>query len=95
MEVAVIGKEDFCLGFRLTGINKVFETNEPKEAISEVRTDQSVGIVIFDENLLEKLDTDEKESLEASLRPIYINLSTQASEDSLNKMIRKSIGVEL
>jgi len=95
MEIAVIGKEDFCLGFRLAGIKKIFETDEPQQAVSEVREDSSIGIVIFDENLLEKLDIDEKESLEDSLRPIYITLSTEASEDTLKKMIRKSIGVEL
>jgi len=45
--------------------------------------------------LQEKLDADEKEAFEDSLRPIYITLSTETSEDALKKMIRKSIGVEL
>lgn len=95
MEIAVIGKEDFCLGFRLTGIKKVFETDKPQEAISAIKQDPSTGVVVFDENLLEKLDRDEKEALEDSLRPVYIIVSTKASDDSLKKMIRKSIGIEL
>ena len=95
MEIAVIGGEDFCLGFRLTGIKKIFETDEPQQALSKVKEDSSIGIVIFDENLTEKLDVDEKEALENSLRPVYITLSTQTSEDTLKRMIRKSIGVDL
>ncbi|MBS3133528.1 V-type ATP synthase subunit F [Candidatus Woesearchaeota archaeon] len=95
MEIAVIGREDFCLGFRLAGIKKIIETEKPQEAISAVKQDASVGVVVFDENLLERLDADEKEALEDSLKPIYITLSTRASEDTLKKMIRKSIGVEL
>lgn len=95
MEIAVIGEEDFCLGFRLAGIKKIFETREPKQAISEIKKDEQTGIVIFDEKLLGKLDSDEKAELEDSIKPIYIALSTNASDDSLKKMIRKSIGVEL
>lgn len=95
MEIAVIGKEDFCLGFRLTGIKKIFETTQATDAIRTVNQDPATGIVIFDENLMETIDNDEKEALEDSIKPIYIKLSTEASEDSLKKMIRKSIGVEL
>ncbi len=95
MEMAIIGGEEFCLGFRLAGIKKIFETSEPREAISSVRADPEVGVVIFDEKLLKILDSDDKEALEDSLKPIYITLSTESSEDSLKKMIRKSIGVEL
>jgi len=95
MEIAVIGGKDFCLGFRLAGIKKIFETNEPNQAVSSLKEDSSVGIAIFDENLTGRLDDDGRETLEDSLRPIYISLSKTASEDSLKKMIRKSIGVEI
>ena len=95
MEIAVIGKENFCLGFRLVGIKKIFETTHPAEAIKTINQDSTTGIVIFDESLMDAIDNDEKEAIENSIKPIYITLSTQVSEDSLKKMIRKSIGVEL
>ena len=95
MEIAVIGREDFCLGFELAGVGRVFNTEDPAAAISAVQNDAETGIVIFDENLLEKLDVEERESLAESLKPVYINLSTRPSEESLKKMIRKSIGVDL
>lgn len=95
MEIAVIGGEEFCLGFRLAGVKKIFETREPREAISLVEADSEVGVVIFDESLTGKLDSNDKADIEDSLKPIYITLSKESSEDSLKKMIRKSIGVEL
>ena len=95
MEVAVIGREEFCLGFQLAGVSRVFNTEEPGEAISAVQNDPETGIVIFDESLLERMDAEERESLAESLMPVYINVSTRPSEDSLKKMIKKSIGVEL
>ena len=95
MEIAVIGRDDFCMGFQLAGVSKVYNTEEPGEAIATVQNDPETGIVIFDESLLEKLDSDEREAIEESLRPVYINVSTKPSEHNLKKMIRKSIGVEL
>ncbi len=95
MEIAVIGGEEFCLGFRLAGVKKLFETNEPKEAISSVEADSEVGVVIFDESLIGKLDSNDKAEIEDSLKPIYITLSKESSDESLRKMIRKSIGIEL
>ena len=95
MEVAVIGREEFCLGFQLAGVGRVFNTDKPGEAISAVQNDPETGIVIFDESLLEMMDEEDRESLAESLRPVYINVSTRPSEDSLKKMIKKSIGVEL
>ncbi len=95
MEIAVIGGEEFCLGFRLAGVKKIFETSEPKDAILSVKADSEAGVVIFDERLAGKLDSSDKAEIEDSLRPIYITLSKESSEDSLRKMIRKSIGVEL
>ena len=70
MEIAVIGREDFCLGFRLAGIKKIFETEDPTQAIHDAGSDEHTGIVIFDDNLTHKLDNDEKQHLENSLKPI-------------------------
>lgn len=95
MEIAVIGGEEFCLGFRLAGVKKIFETDEPRGAMSSVEADSEVGVVIFDESLIGKLDSNDRAEIEDSLKPVYITISKEPSEGSLKKMIRKSIGVEL
>ena len=95
MELAVIGREDFCLGFSLAGIRNVFETENPAEAISKVMEDHEMGVVVIDESLMDKLDESEKAKLEASVRPVFMTLSLKEESDALKKMIKKSIGVEL
>lgn len=95
MEIAVIGKEDFCLGFSLAGITNIFETENPAEAIGKTFEDQEIGVVVVDESLMGKLDEFEKAKLEASVRPVFMTLSLKEESDELKKMIKKSIGVEL
>ena len=95
MELAVIGREDFCLGFSLAGIRNIFETENPAEAIIKVMEDQEMGVVVIDESLMDKLDEFEKAKIEASVRPVFMMLSLKEESDALKKMIKKSIGVEL
>ena len=95
MELAVIGKEDFCLGFSLAGVRNILETESPAEALRKVSEDSGVGVVVFDESLMEKLDEFERARLEASIRPVFVMLSLKEESDALKKMIKKSIGVEL
>ena len=95
MELAVIGREDFCLGFGLAGVRSVYETDNPTEALKEVIADGSIGVVVFDESLLGGLDEFEKARLETSVRPVFVMLSLNEECDALKRMIKKSIGVEL
>ena len=95
MELAVIGREDFCLGFSLAGVRNIFETESPADALKKVADDPEIGVVVFDESLLEKVDEFEKARLEGSVRPVFVTLSLKEESDDLKRMIKKSIGVEL
>ncbi|MBI2143610.1 V-type ATP synthase subunit F [Candidatus Woesearchaeota archaeon] len=95
MELAVIGKEDFCLGFSLAGVKNVFETDSPADAVKRVFDSPETGVVVFDESLLGKLDELERAKIENSVRPVFVMLSLNEESDALRKMIKKSIGVEL
>lgn len=95
MELAVIGKEDFCLGFSLAGVRNIFETESPADALKNVSDDLEIGVVVFDESLLGKVDEFERARLEGSIRPVFVTLSLKEDSGTLKKMIKKSIGVEL
>lgn len=95
MELAVIGREDFCMGFSLSGIRHIFETESPSEAVQKVISNQEIGVVVFDESLSERLDEFERVKLEASIRPVFVMLSLKEESDELKRMIKKSIGIEL
>lgn len=96
LELAVVGGSEFVVGFQLAGIKKVFEVDgNPDDMVRQAMSDSSVGIIIIDEPLLSRLDERGRESLNASVRPVAVPMSTEASQDSLRKMIKKSIGVDL
>ena len=44
---------------------------------------------------MENLDKHEKIDVEDSVDPVFIPVSTKAEQDSLKRLIKKSIGVDL
>ena len=97
MEIAVVGGQEFTLGFRLAGIRKVVDVEEnPEPAMRSLMGDSELGIVITDNTTLEKLDDYAKQDVQKSVKPVFIVLSADAvAQDALRKMIIKSIGVDL
>ena len=100
VEIAVVGNSAFGLGFQLAGIRKFFEVNNlnsnAKEQLHIARNDPEVGIMITDETTIKSVDDQLREEIENAVKPVCIILSTNAgSQDSLRKMIIKSIGVDL
>lgn len=96
MEVSVLGTPKFVLGFQLAGIRNTIEVErEPLNDMKKLMSDQNIGIIITDEETMSKLDEDDRLDIESSVRPVTIVISEQASSESLKKMIKKSIGVDL
>lgn len=96
LEIVVIGTPKFVLGFRLAGVRKIIEAEDnPLNKIKEIMADPNVGIIIADSETISKLDEYDRLDIESSVKPVVIVLSEEATSDSLRKMIRKSIGVDL
>ena len=52
MDIAVIGKSDFTMGFRLAGVRKTYDVRGEKdleERIRQCMVDSDVGIVVLHE----------------------------------------------
>ncbi len=96
MELSIVGGSAFTLGFALTGIRRIEETEEnPALAFRKVMQDANVGIIITDEPTLNQLDEHTREDVERSVKPVVVVLSADMAQDSLRKLIKKSIGVDL
>ena len=96
MELAVIGNEEFILGFQLAGIRNTFKIGkDPLKDIKDIRTKSNIGIVVVEENILNKLDPHDRHDVEASIAPVFVPLSDVAEQESLRRLIKKSIGVDL
>ena len=54
-----------------------------------------MGIIIVDEKIVEKLEMHQRMEIENSVDPVFIPVSTKVEQDSLKRLIKKSIGVDL
>ena len=96
VKIAAVGGSEFIVGFQLAGIKDVFEVN--KNAFSDLKNlkiRKDFGIFVIDEKIMESLDTHQRLEIEASVDPVFIPLSTKVEQDSLKRLIKKSIGVDL
>ena len=96
VNVVVLGSNEFIVGFQLAGIKETIEaSSEPIKDIEELKKRKEVGIVVVDEKIMESIDTDQRQEIEDSVDPVFIPVSTKTEQDSLKRLIKKSIGIEL
>jgi vacuolar-type H+-ATPase subunit F/Vma7 len=96
MELAVIGGSGFTLGFALSGIRRIVDVEgDPAPAFRKLMQEPEIGILLTDEETLARLDENAREDVERSVRPVVVVLSAEATQESLRRMILKSIGVDL
>jgi|SRR3989338_7244762 len=96
VDVVVLGNNEFVVGFQLAGIRETIEvSSEPLKDIEGLRKRQDIGVVVIDEKIMESLEQHQRERIEDSVNPVFIPLSTKVEQDSLRRLIKKSIGVDL
>ncbi len=95
MELAVVGNEEFALGFRLVGIRKVFRCSDEmlEEKVNEVLNDPNVGILVLHDNCLCNLSPLLVTKLRESVRPVLITVGEE--EEDLREKVRRAIGIDL
>lgn len=96
-EIAVIGKPGFTLGFRLVGVRKTVDAEEPGPLAEAARTmlqDLDVGILVMDQSDFETLPEHLQDTIRSSTRPTLVAIGL--SEDSaLREQIKQAVGVDL
>lgn len=96
VKIAAIGASDFSLGFQLAGIrDSIVVGKEPMKQLLDIINNKKIGICVIDQKILDRLDSFYVKEIENSVKPVFIPLSTEATQDSLRRMIKKSIGVDL
>ncbi|MBN2454780.1 hypothetical protein JXB11_04515 [Candidatus Woesearchaeota archaeon] len=95
-KIAALGTDKFVLGFELAGIrDTVIASENPENDVRELMKPNEIGVVIVDEETLGRVDPYTRKEMEDSVNTVFIALSEKAEDESLRKMIRKSIGVDL
>ncbi len=98
MEIAVIGKKEFVLGFQLAGVQKTYSAETPDklaETISRVLDDANVGILVLQSADLETIPRRLQVIIENSVRPTIVTIGGQEAGLSLRERIKRSVGVDL
>jgi V/A-type H+-transporting ATPase subunit F len=98
MEIAVIGNSEFILGFRLAGIRKTYAAeNEAKltEYINGVLGDNEVGILVLNNNDMNRIPGRLRTQLENSVKPTVIAIGGEEGGLSMRERIKRSVGVDL
>ncbi len=95
MEIAVLGNEEFVLGFRLAGIRMVFVANEInyQDKILEAMEDTNVGILAVDAKDLSYLSHNVRARVLDSIQPVIVPVG--GDESDLRERVKRVIGVDL
>jgi V/A-type H+-transporting ATPase subunit F len=95
MEIAVIGSEEFVLGFRLAGLRRVFVAtpeNYEKKMLEAIAT-ESVGILAADSKDLQLLSPQLKQKVLDMIQPVVVPVGKD--EGDLRERVKRAIGVDL
>lgn len=98
MKISVIGDKDFALGFRLSGIKKLCESNETNyvQNFESCFEDPEMGIIIIEERYFKKLPARLKKKIEKVVSPVIVSISgEEVGGTDIGAMIKRSLGVDL
>ena len=95
MEIAVIGSEEFVVGFRLAGIKKVYAVSPGNllEKIVQVMDEPEVGILAVHTQDLERLPPQLRAKMMDSVDPVVIPVGLE--EGDMRDKIRRAMGIDL
>lgn len=95
MEIAVIGSDEFTLGFRLAGVRLVYVAGKEnyQEKMQEAMSDANVGILAVNANDLQYLSNAYRTKVLDSIKPVVVPVGGDQSD--LREKVKRVIGVDL
>jgi V/A-type H+-transporting ATPase subunit F len=95
MEIAVVGSEEFVVGFRLAGIKKVYGVPPEKlqETIVSLMEEEDIGILAVHTTDLEGLPQQFRDRMMGSVDPVVIPVGEE--EGDIRDKVRRAMGIDL
>ena len=94
--IVAAGTPEFTLGFALSGVNEIIELNpDIFSSLKEIKKRGDIAIVILEESSLDKLESHERFEIESSIEPVFVPVSVKAEQETLRRLIKKSIGIDV
>ncbi|MDW5561633.1 MAG: V-type ATP synthase subunit F [Methanomassiliicoccus sp.] len=95
MEFAVLGSEEFVLGFRLAGIRRVYAVRpaEYEQKLLDLVADPSIGVLAINAADLSKASPNSRKRAMESISPVVVPVGGE--EGDLREKVKRAIGVDL
>jgi len=95
MEIAVIGSEEFVLGFRLAGVRRVFVTTpeDYEKRMHEAVATPEIGILAVDSKDIQLLSPQFRQKVLDLIQPVVVPVGRDESD--LREKVKRAIGVDL
>jgi len=95
MEIAVLGSEEFALGFRLAGLKRIYTVgpDDYEERLLELLEDSSIGVLAIESSDLEYLSSSARNKAMESIAPVVVPVGVE--EADLREKVKRAIGVDL
>ncbi|HVL88199.1 MAG TPA: V-type ATP synthase subunit F [Candidatus Thermoplasmatota archaeon] len=96
-EIAVLGPEEFVVGFRLAGVSRTTTTDEGAFAadLEKQLAAGNVGILVVPGEWAAKAPASLRRRLVESIDPVVIQLGGEAGTDDLREKVKRAIGIDL
>lgn len=97
-KIMVFGDKEFTLGFRLAGVKDCVEVTDENrvEVFQDLVSSKENGIAVLNQKDVDLVPERIREDVENSISPTTVTISDEyGAEETLRKMILKSIGVDL
>ncbi|KAF5425174.1 MAG: V-type ATP synthase subunit F [ANME-2 cluster archaeon HR1] len=97
MEIAVVGKSEFTLGFRMAGVKKILETNgdDLVPIIRNILKDKDVGVLVIHNDDMAGLPEKLRITLDELVTPTTITIGGAGESSNLRDKIKQAVGVDL
>ena len=96
VKIAVAGTNEFVVGFQLAGIKETIElSSNSYQDLRNLKSRKDLGVIIVDEKIMEAFEQHQRLDIDASVEPVFIPVSARVEQDSLKRLIKKSVGVDL
>jgi V/A-type H+-transporting ATPase subunit F len=93
--IGVIGSQEFTIGFRLAGIQKVFDNENFEEKLEELIEREDLGILVVEQSDLDSASKRVQRKVEGSADPVVVPLSEDAESERLQEKIKRAIGADI
>jgi V/A-type H+-transporting ATPase subunit F len=95
MEIAVLGDEEFVLGFRLAGLKRIYTAgpDDYEDKMLGLLDDSSIGVLAIESSDLEYLSSNVRLKAMESIAPVVVPVGVE--EGDLREKVKRAIGVDL